>query len=113
MKKFIVIYHATNEAMKQMANATSEQQKAGMEAWMKWAQQCGNKLVDMGAPLMGGQSLGADGKHKNSAKEVTGYSVLQARDMKEAIALLQGHPHFGMPDLCTIEVHETMPIPEM
>ncbi len=113
MKKFIVIYHANNEAMQQMAGATPEQQKAGMEGWMKWAQKCGDKLVDMGAPLMGGQSLDANGANTNSSKEVTGYSVLHANDMKEAISLLQGHPHIGMGGACTIEVHETMPIPGM
>ena len=113
MKKYIVIYHATNDAMKQMASATPEQQKAGMEGWMKWAQRCGDKLVDMGAPLMGGQALSVDGKSKNSNKEVTGYSVLQANDMKEAISLLQGHPHLAYNAACSIEVHETMPIPGM
>lgn len=113
MKKFIVIYHAPMDAVKQMSSATPDQQKAGMEGWMKWAQKCGNQLVDMGAPLMGGQALGTDGKSKNSKKEVTGYSVLQAKDMKEAIALLQGHPHLGYDGACSIEVHETMPIPGM
>ena len=113
MKKFIVIYHATNDVMQQMAAATPEEQKAGMEGWMKWAQKCGDKLVDLGAPLMGGQALSPDGKSTNSNKEVTGYSVLQANDMKEAISLLQGHPHLGMGDACSIEVHETMSIPGM
>jgi len=113
MKKFIVIYHATNDAMKQMQSATPEQQKAGMEGWMKWAEKCGDNIVDIGAPLTGGQALTPDGKNKNSNKEVTGYSVLQANDMKETISLLQGHPHLGMGGACTIEVHETMPIPGM
>ncbi len=113
MKKFIVIYHATNDAMKQMAAATPEQQKSGMEGWMKWSQKCGDKLLDMGAPLMGGQALGTDGKSKNSSKEVTGYSILQANDMKEASALLQGHPHLGFDGACTIEIHEAMPLPGM
>ncbi len=33
--------------------------------------------------------------------------------MKEAISLLQDHPHMGMGDACTIEVHETIPVPGM
>ena len=96
-----------------MSSATPEQQKAGMEGWMQWAQRCGSQLVDMGSPLMGGQVLGTDGKSANSNKQVTGYSVLQAEDMKGAMALLQGHPHLGYDNACTIEVHETMPIPGM
>jgi len=113
MKKFIVIYHAPADAMKAMATATPAQQKKGMEGWMKWAQKCGKHLVDMGAPLMGGQHLVAKGKSKNSNKEVTGYSVLQAKDMKAATALLEGHPHFGYNAACAIELHEAMPLPGM
>jgi hypothetical protein len=90
------MYHANNEAMQHMASASPEQQKAGMECWMKCAQKCGDKLVDMGTPLIGGLSLGTNGASKNSTKEVTGYSVLQANDMMEAVSLLQGHPHLGM-----------------
>ena len=105
MKKFIVIYHATTEAMKQMASVPPEEQAKGMEGWMVWAQKCGDKLVD-GAPLMGGQSLTRNGKSQDSNKGVSGYSILQAENMDEAKALLQGHPHLMWNDGCTIEVHE-------
>lgn len=113
MKKFIVIYHATNDAMKEMASASKEQQAKGMEEWMKWAQKCGNKLIDLGAPLMDGQALSPDGRSKSSQKGVNGYSILQAENMKDAIALLQGHPHLAYNAECSIEVHETMPVPGM
>lgn len=113
MKKFIVIYHAPMDAMAQTANSTPEEQEKGMEAWMAWAKKCGNKLVDMGAPLMNGQQLNADGTSRNSEKNVAGYSVLQAENMEEAKALLEGHPHLGWNAACSIELHETMPLPGM
>lgn len=113
MKKFIVIYHAPIDAMAQTANSTPEEQAKGMEAWMVWAQKCGEKLVDMGAPLMNGQQLNPNGTSQNSAKNVAGYSVLQAENMEEAKALLKGHPHLGWNAACSIEVHETMPLPGM
>jgi hypothetical protein len=47
----------------------------------------------MGAPLMGGQLHTPDGKSHNSTKGVNGFSILQAENMAEAKALLQGHPH--------------------
>ena len=53
MKKFIVIYHANNDSMKQMTTSTPEEMKAGMDGWMTWAQKCGDHLVDMGTPLSG------------------------------------------------------------
>jgi hypothetical protein len=113
MKKFIVIYHAPMDAMKQMADVPKEEQAKGMEAWMVWAKKCGNKLVDLGAPLMGGQRVNPDGKSTDSNKEVCGYSILHAKDMNEAKKLLQGHPHLGWNAACSIEVHETMPLPGM
>jgi hypothetical protein len=84
MKKFIVLYHAPIDAMKQMAGVPKEEQAKGMEAWMVWAQKCGDKLVDLGAPLMGGQRVNPDGKSADSTKEVCGYSILQAKDINEA-----------------------------
>lgn len=113
MKNFIVLYHAPADLMKQTANTTPEEQAKGMEAWMQWAQKCGDKLVDLGAPLMNGQQLSADGNSKNSSKDVVGYSILQAENIDQAKDLLAGHPHMAWDAACSIEVHETMPIPGM
>ena len=113
MKNFIVIYHAPNDSMKHTAGMSKEEQAKGMEAWMKWAKKCGNKLVDMGSPLMNGQELIPNGKSRGSSKNVAGYSVLQAENMAKAKALLKGHPHLAWNADCSIEVHETMPIPGM
>ena len=81
--------------------------------WMVWAKNCGDKLVDLGAPLMNGQQLMPGDKSKPSDKSVAGYSVLQAASMDEAKKLLQGHPHLGWKADCSIEVHETTPLPGM
>jgi hypothetical protein len=114
MKKFLVTYHAPVTAMAQMANAPADQQAKGMEAWMQWAQRCGDKLVDMGAPLMNSQQISPDGSTADSTKNVCGYSVLQAENMDEAKSLVQGHPHISgwSPD-ATLEVHETVKLPGM
>ena len=113
MKKFIVLYHAPVDAMKQTANTSPEDRAKGMEGWMKWAQKCGDKLVDMGAPLTNGQQLSPGGQSRNSDNDIVGYSILQAETMEEAKSLLDGHPHLGWNSKCTIEVHETMRLPGM
>jgi hypothetical protein len=113
MKKFIVIYHAPMDAIIQMADSSEEDQAKGMEAWMEWAQKCGDKLVDLGSPLMNGQALSPGGGSSPSEKGVTGYSVLQAESMDAAKKLLQSHPHLGWNAACSIELHETMPLPGM
>ena len=112
MKKFIVIYHAPADSW-DPSNTTPEEQEKSMQAWMQWAENCGDQLVDMGAPLMNGQQLSPDGTSKNSDKNVLGYSILQAENMEDANGLLTEHPHLGWNATCSIEVHETMPLPGM
>ena len=111
MKNFIVIYHAPMDALKQSANASPEEMKKGMEPWMTWAQKCGDKLVDMGNPLMGGVKMSPDGSSTASEKDVCGYSVLQAENMEDAKSLMDDHPHLNWTEGCEIEIHETMPLP--
>jgi uncharacterized protein (DUF302 family) len=62
---------------------------------------------------MNGQQLVPDGTSKNSDKNVVGYSVLEAGNLDEAKDLLKGHPHLAWNAQCSIEVHETMPMPGM
>ena len=106
MKKFMVIYHAPAEAMAQMASATPEQKAEGMKPWLAWKDSVGNKLVDFGAPLMGGTRLLPDGTTEISKKEVAGYSILQAGDIEEAKSLLSNHPHLAWTGGCDMEGHE-------
>ena len=51
MAKFMILYRATTSAREQMAGATPEQMKAGMDAWMTWAGKAGDAVVDLGTPL--------------------------------------------------------------
>ena len=110
MKKFIVVYYASVEAMEKMKDSSPEEMKKGMEPWMAWAAKTGDGLVDLGTPLMGGQKVSKSGSSP-SDKNVMGYSILQAEDMQGAQALLEGHPHLEWASGCEIEVHESMPMP--
>jgi hypothetical protein len=111
MKKFLVLYKAPTSAFDQMKNATAEQQKAGMDAWLTWSKKAAGSIVDMGGPL-GKSLLVTPGGSSPVSNDLGGYSVLQA-ESKEALAEgLKGHPHFMMPD-GSIEVVELMPIPGM
>src|ERR1035441_2207768 len=114
MKKFLVTYHVPAAAMAQMGNSTPEQQVEGMKQWMDWAARAGDHLVDMGTPLLPGQQLTSGGGAKNSDKEFSGYSILQAENMEQAKARMNGHPHLnGWNADATIELSEAMPIPGM
>ncbi len=111
MKKFIVLYQAPASAMEQMAKATPEQAKAGMEAWMTWAKKAGSAIVDLGMPLGNGMTV-SKGAPSRSQSQVAGFSILQGESMKDITRLLEGHPHLHMPG-SSIEVFEALPLPGM
>ena len=111
MSKFLVLYNATTSAREQMAQATPEQAKAGMDAWMAWAQRAGDAIVDLGAPLQPEGRVTSSGSSATDS-QASGYSVLQADSAQELSALLEQHPHLQMPG-ASIDVLETLPIPGM
>jgi hypothetical protein len=111
MKKFIVLYHSPAPTAEQMANVKPEQFKAMMDMWNVWGERCGKGLVEMGAPLKGGQNISASGGRADSKRQVSGYSVLQAVDIDAATALLDGHPHLhGAREGHSIGLHEVAPM---
>jgi hypothetical protein len=109
MSKFMVLYRAPASAPEQMANATPEQQQAGMEAWRTWATKVGYAIVDLGSPLAHTTHVGPGAA---SADGIAGYSILQAGSADEIETILDGHPHLGMPG-ASIEVLEIIPIEDL
>jgi len=113
MKKFMVLYMADPaEFEKMMKTSTPEQQKKGMDGWMKWMGEHQTSLVDGGAPL--GKTKRVDAKGASDAKNgVGGYSIVQAESAGAAAGLFgRDHPHLQMPG-AWIEVIEIMPVPGM
>jgi hypothetical protein len=111
MKKFIITYNAPIDAAWKTAESSPEEMEKGMQAWMAWAQKCGNKLLDFGTPLGNGVTLGPGGSTTTSESKIIGYSILQAENLEEATELLKDHPHLGWNAACEIEVHESLPVP--
>jgi hypothetical protein len=113
MKKFMVLYMASGaEFEKMMKNSTPEQQKKGMEAWMKWMGDHKASIVDGGAPL--GKTKRVDSKGASDTKnDVGGYSVVQAESADAATKIFgKDHPHLQMPG-AWVEIIEIMQIPGM
>ncbi len=113
MKKFLVLYKATPEVFQQaMKSSTPEQQKAGMDAWMKWSKQAASSIVDMGGPLGKSLRVTKAGGAAAVVNDLGGYSILQAESKEALAATLGEHPHFMMAE-SSIEIVELMPIPGM
>jgi hypothetical protein len=103
MKKFLVLYLSSVPAKEQMAKASPEQSKAGMELWMAWAKSAATAIVDLGAPL---------GSVGPGSSKVTGFSILQATSAEAIQSLMKKHPHHKAPG-ASIEIHEFLQMPGM
>ena len=106
----MVLYYAPPEAWAGMEDMTEEQKMEGMKPWQEWMAKCGDALIDGGSPLMGGETMSADGSFSSSTKQVTGYSMLEADSLDGAKDLLAGHPHLMWHEGCEIEVHPCIPM---
>ncbi len=105
MKKFMILYMAPVSAESQM-NVSPEEMKKGMEPWIVWYKKCGKAIIDMGTPLGMGVCIDKKGTAK-SQSHVTGYTIVQAKDIEVAKAMVVDHPHLMMPK-ASIEVLEMM-----
>jgi len=111
MAKFLVLYNSKMSAAEVMANATPEEAKAGMDAWLAWAAKAGDAVVDLGVPLGSGNHL-EDGSASETSNEASGWSILQADSLDAVTGLLEDHPHLHVPGN-TIDVLEFLPMPGM
>ena len=103
----MVLYMAPVSAEQQM-NVSAEDMTKGMEPWNAWYKKCGKAIVDFGAPLGNGMSFSKKGSGSGKTK-VTGYSIVEAKDMDAVKAIVAKHPHLMMPK-ASIEVLEIMPM---
>ena len=110
MKKFLVLYKASQSGFEQMKHSTPEQQKAGMEAWMGWSKKAGSSIVDMGGPLGKSVRVAKGGAVSPVTNDLGGFSIMQAESKEALAATMKEHPHFMMPE-SSIEIIELMPIP--
>jgi hypothetical protein len=79
--------------------------------WAAWMEKIGPALSDVGTPFGPGTSVVDDGSRGENVA-ITGYSIIEAASMDEAVALTDGHPYLseGKGDFA-VQVHELMPVP--
>ena len=99
MKKFLYVYYNKNTDM-----------AGSMDDWMAWFKELGDKLIDSGNPLKdGGQAVSKDGVMDVKDMPVTGYSLVKAGSMDEAVKMAKGSPVLKAPS-GAVCVYETMPM---
>lgn len=99
MGNFVLAYKGGGMA------ATEEEQAAAMAAWGAWFGSLGSAVVEAGAPFSASATVAAD-KSVSNGGALTGYSVLSADSLDEAVSLAQGCPIFESGG--SVEVYEAM-----
>ncbi len=113
MKEFMLIYKGGDPEW--MKNASQEEMAASMARWGAWmgALQEKEQLASGGSPLeFSGKRLNRDGVITDiSASEfkelVTGFSMVKANDIDEAVSIAKECPIFDHSGI-TVEVREVM-----
>jgi hypothetical protein len=90
MSKYVFAYHGGGMA------ETEEEQAAVMAAWGNWMEGLGAALKDPGNPAGAAKTIGSDGSVSDGGgtNPVTGYSVVEAGSLDEAVTLAKGNPIF-------------------
>ncbi len=101
MRNYLVLYQSEGalrgvSVAEMFARSSLEQLKAGMALWQAWHQKSGSAVVDLGAPLDKSTTLAADSAAP-SKSAITGYSIMQANSIEDAVSLMKEHPHFHGP----------------
>lgn len=88
MAKYLLSYHGGGMP------ETEEEGAKVMAAWGNWMEQLGTRLIDGGAPIGQSASIASDGTHSagGGTNPVTGYSLIGAESLAEALELAEGCP---------------------
>ena len=98
MAKYLLVYHGGGEG------GPDEEQ---MAAWGAWFGELGASVVDGGAPISHAQTLTTHGATEGGgANPASGYSIIEAADMADALAKAKGCPVLASGG--SIEVAETI-----
>jgi hypothetical protein len=87
MAKYLLVYHGGSG----MA-ASADEQAAAVAAWNDWFGRLDGALVDGGNPTAAVRHITPDGRVSDDPTGPTGYSIISAADLDEAVALAKGSP---------------------
>ena len=106
MANFVFVYYKEKED----DNAPASMEEV-MGAWNEWFGTLGDKLVDGGGPFNdNGQAVENSGVSKIENYPASGYSIVKAGSMDEAVELSKGCPMLRHNSTTAIRVYESLPM---
>jgi hypothetical protein len=99
MANYVLLFHGGSMP------ETPEEGAKVMAAWTDWFGTLGEALVDGGNPASKSKTISVDGAVSDDATFPSGYSIIKADNLDEAVALARGCPvlHGG----ASVQVVET------
>ena len=87
MANFLLTFHGGGPMP-----ATKEEQDQVMTAWTDWFGALGDALVDGGNPISQARAISPDGSVMEATSAPSGYSILKADSLDQAVVLSKGCP---------------------
>ena len=105
MPKYILGFHGGGAP-----SADPKEAEASMARWVSWYKDMGSAVADMGNPTMSAKTVEAGGRVSNGggANPLSGYSIIEARDIDTAVSLAKGCPIYASGG--SVEVAELLPM---
>jgi hypothetical protein len=100
MSEFVYLYRSSEQEHQQTMGSPEQMQKT-MQKWMAWMKELGEKghIKDPGQPLertgkvvKGKQKTVTDGPYAETKDIVGGYTLVEAKDLAQAVELSYGCP---------------------
>lgn len=104
MGKYVLTYHGGEEP------TSAEEGERVMQTWLDWFEELGDTVVDAGAPIARAALVAADGAatEHGGPEQITGYSVIRAESLEEAIAVAKTCPQLAAKG--SVEVGEAIDV---
>jgi hypothetical protein len=116
MKNYLAVFMGSPAAMDawmaQPEDVRKPKDMEGMQAWMKWAEDHKDSIVNMGGPLHKTKMVNKSGI-SDIRNEMGAFTVVSAASHEEAAKMFENHPHFMIFPGDRVEVVEIGAIPTM
>ena len=116
MKHFVAVFTGTKEGRERWQQRFADpkkreaEERKGMDAWKKWADEYGDAIVEGGGPLGKTKRVSKQGV-EDTSNNLAAFTIVEAESQEEAAKMFLDHPHFAIFPGEAVEVMEVLPIP--